>query len=282
MKALVLAAALGAAAVAAPALAQDQSQARTQEPRDPRIHEIAYEPGEVYRVSGAFRTATQIIFSPQETIRHAAIGDSVAWEVAAEGSVLFLKPRERHQATNLLVVTERGGQTRHYAFELLARDPTGGGPTAYQIRFRYPQDEQAAAAETLAIAARAAEERLVGLELQQGAIEGPRNLAWTIQGDTALQPSEVTDNGRFTVLRFPGAQAIPALFEVGEDGSERLVPYDVRGEFVVIHGVPKALRLRRGRSVLCLFNDAHDGRGVSTGSGTASAAVERTGTGERP
>ena len=120
----------------------------------------------------------------------------------------------------------------------------------HDLRFRYPGDEQTAAAEGLAAAARAAETRLVGLELARGALEGPRNLAWSAQGDPALQPSEVSDNGRFTVLRFPRNQALPALFEVGEDGGERLVPYDVRGEFVVIHGVPRGLRLRRGRSVL--------------------------------
>ncbi|HAF81636.1 MAG TPA: conjugal transfer protein [Brevundimonas sp.] len=245
-----------------------------------RIQEFTYAPHAVYEISGAFRTATQIIFSPEETIRHAAIGDSVAWEVAAEGSVLFLKPRERHQATNLLVVTERAGLARHYVFELVARDP-GARSTAYQVRFRYPEDEQARAAAQLAASATALEERLVGLELQAGAIEGRRNLAYSVQGDARLQPSEVTDNGRFTVLRFPGAQPIPAIFEVAGDGSERLVPYDVRGEFVVIHGVTAGLRLRHGGSVLCIFNDAFDPRGVSTGTGTASPVVDRTVTGDR-
>lgn len=158
----------------------------------------------------------------------------------------------------------------------------GRGPIAYQIRFRYPADDQASAATVLAETARAIEDRLVGLELQRGAVEGPRNLAYSVQGDAALQPSEVTDNGRFTVLRFPGAQSIPALFEVGEDGAERLVSYDVRGEFVVIHGVVRALRLRRGRLVLCIFNDAYDGRGGAIGTGTASPAVERTALGGRP
>ena len=76
------------------------------------------------------------------------------------------------------------------------------------------------------------------------------------------------------MLRFAGGKALPALFEVGEDGSERLVPYDVRGEFVVVHGVPRALRLRRGRSVLCLFNDAHQPRG-GLEAGAASPDVER-------
>ncbi len=242
---------------------------------DPRIHELTYDPAAVYRIAGAFRTATQIVFSPEETIRHAAIGDSVAWEVAAEGSVLFLKPRERHQPTNLLVVTDRGGAARHYAFELVARDAGDRTAIAYQVRFRYPADEQAEAARALAARAEAVEQRLIGLELERGVVEGARNLAWSAQGDAALQPSEVSDNGRFTILRFPGVQALPALFEVAEDGSERLIPYDVRGELVVVHGVARGLRLRRGSSVLCLFNDAFDPRGRGLGTGTASPVVDR-------
>jgi type IV secretion system protein VirB9 len=264
--------ALAAPALAAPALAQPDSGGR--------IRHVTYAPDAVYAVTGAFRTATQILFSPDETILHAAIGDSVAWEVAAEGSVLFLKPRERHRTTNLLVVTERAGSTRHYAFELTAQERTENA--AWQIRFRYPQDERAEAAAALAASARAAETRLIGLELQAGALEGPRNLAWSVQGDVWLQPSEITDNGRFTVLRFPGHQPIPAIFEVADDGAERLVPYDVRGAFVVIHGVPSGLRLRHGGSVLCIFNEAFDARGRATGTGTASPAVERTLTGGRP
>lgn len=259
-------------ALAAPALAQPDA--------GDRISHVTYAPDAVYPVTGALRTATQIVFSPEETILHAAIGDSVAWEVAAEGSVLFLKPRERHEPTNLLVVTERAGAARHYVFELRTREQTGSA--AWQIRFRYPEDEQARAAAAVAASARAAETRLIGLELQAGAVEGPRNLAWSVQGDSRLQPSEITDNGRFTVLRFPGHQPIPAIFEVADDGAERLIPYDVRGEFVVIHGVPAALRLRRGGAVLCAFNDAFDVRGRATGSGTASPRVERTVAGGRP
>jgi len=273
MKALALSLGLGALTLAAPVLAQETP--------DARMREVVYAPGEVYRVAGAFRTATQIVFSPEETIQHAAIGDSVAWEVAAEGSVLFLKPRERHQTTNLMVVTDRAGHARHYAFELVARDLGARTSVAYQIRFLYPDDDQARAAASLARAADLAEERLVSLELQQGAIQGPRNLAYSVQGDSRLQPSEVSDNGRFTLLRFPGVQALPAIFEVAEDGGERLIPYDVRGEFVVIHGTARGLRLRRGASVLCIFNEAWDPRSAATASGTATATVARDLTGGR-
>ncbi|WP_262422704.1 TrbG/VirB9 family P-type conjugative transfer protein [Brevundimonas denitrificans] len=127
---------------------------------------------------------------------------AVAWEVAAEGAVLFLKPRESHGPTNLLVVTDRAGAARHYVFELTAGS---GAEPLYQLRFRYPDDARAAEAAALARRTAAARDRVIDLALGAGALEGPRNLAYSVQGDPALQPSEVSDNGRFTVLRFPGA-----------------------------------------------------------------------------
>ena len=275
MRTLLIALAAGLALMTSgPAWAED---------RDARMVEVDYAPGAVYRIAGAFRTATQIVFGPDEAIRHVAIGDSVSWEVAAEGSVLFLKPRERLQATNLLVVTERGGATRHYAFELAARDARDRSSIAYQIRFRYPADLQAATVASLDAAAEAIEEREIDLTLDQAALSGPRNLAYSVQGASDLQPSEVTDNRRFTVLRFPANQFIPSIFAVSADGEESLVPFDVRGEFVVIHAVVPGLRLRRGASVLCIFNEAYDPRGVATGTGTASPIVDRSVTqGARP
>lgn len=275
MSLLSVAWAAAALSVAAPALPHPSHQAAPLREASVRIREIAYAPGAVYPVESGFRTATQIVFSPEETIRHAAIGDSLAWEVAAEGSVLFLKPRERHGPTNLLVVTERQDGLRHYVFDLTARDRGG----IFQLRFLYPDDERIRSETALSAVAAAAADHLLRLELAQGAVEGPRNLAYSVQGDPALQPSEITDNGRFTVLRFPGGQPIPAIFEV-EGQTERLVPYDVRGEFVVLHGVMRGLRLRRGPSVLCVFNDAFDDRAAATGTGTASRLVERRPFGE--
>src|SRR3546814_6749395 len=69
--------------------------------------------------------------------------------------------------------------------------------------------------------------------LDHGVIDGPRNLNYKVQGASDLQPSEISDNGQFTVLRFPGNHEIPAIYLVRPDGSESLVPFDVRDEFVV-------------------------------------------------
>jgi type IV secretion system protein VirB9 len=112
--------------------------------------------------------------------------------------------------------------------------------------------------------------------LDHGVIEGPRNLNYKVQGAVSLQPSEISDNGQFTVMRFPGNHEIPAIYLVRPDGSESLVPFDVRDEFVVVHMVAAQLRLRRNREVLCIYNQAPTPYGVDPGTNTASPHVERT------
>lgn len=112
--------------------------------------------------------------------------------------------------------------------------------------------------------------------LDHGVIEGPRNLNYKVQGSSDLQPSEISDNGQFTVLRFPGNHEIPAIYMVRPDGTETLVPFDVRDEFVVVHIVTAQLRLRRNREVLCIYNLAPTPYGIDHGTNTASPHVERT------
>lgn len=248
---------------------------------DARVRTIDYDPLQVVRITGVFRTATQILFGDDETILHVAVGDATAWDVAAEKNILFIKPKAGHGVTNLIVTTGRpSGQTRNYTFELTT-EPAGRGAVLYVLRFRYPADLKAAATAAISAEEQALLARLTTLKLERGAVEGHRNLAYEVQGAQALQPSEVSDNGRFTILRFPAGQVIPTIFQVTPDGSESLVPFDVRGEFVVIHGTASQFRLRRGRDVLCIYNDAPDPYGVNLGTLTASPGVDRTDVGPK-
>lgn len=247
---------------------------------DPRIKTIDYDPDQVVRLVGAFRTATQIRFAADETILHVALGDTSGWEVAPETNILFAKPTALGRPTNLIVTTRAAeGRTRHYTFELATRGgPTGRNApdTFFVVQFRYPAEEKRALDAALSAQAQALEARIVQLKLDRGVLEGPRNLAYEVQGSTAIGPSEVTDNGRFTVLRFPGAQALPAVYAVSPDGAEALVPFDVRGEFLVVHQTAAQLRLRRGREVVCIFNLAFQPAGAATGTATSAPDVERT------
>jgi type IV secretion system protein VirB9 len=266
-----------AAMVAAPAAAVETPRPGA---ADPRIRTVDYDPQQVVRIVGVFRTATQIRFAPDETILHVALGDTSGWEVAAETNILFAKPVAARAPTNLIVTTRtEGGETQNYTFELATRagaSGRGAPDTFFVVQFRYPHVETRVLAQALSAEAQALEARVVRLKLERGVLEGPRNLAYEVQGSAVIAPSEVSDNGRFTVLRFPAAQPMPAVYAVSPDGGEALVPFDVRGEFLVVHQTAAQLRLRRGRAVLCIFNLAYQSAGRPTGTGTSASDVERT------
>jgi type IV secretion system protein VirB9 len=248
-------------------------------PSDPRIKVVDYDPWSVVKITGVFRTATQIMLGEDETILHVVIGDTTGWDVAAERNILFVKPKAPRDPTNLIVTTGRVGGTRTYTFELSTRSGPSNAQTAdtlFGLRFRYPADEKAKAAVAVSAQAAGLEQKVLNLKLERAVVEGARNLDYAVQGATALQPSEVSDNGRFTVLRFPANQPIPTLYSVESSGTESLVPFDVRGEFVVVHAVFHELRLRRGPDVLCIYNQAFELYGRASGGGTSAADVERT------
>lgn len=276
MKAILpLAAAIGVLC-ATPAL----SQTPIQRGPDNRIREVNYSDGNVIQIRSAYRTATQIEFAPGEIIKFVAMGDTVSWEVAPADNSLFVKPRERAPGTNLIVVTEFQGAKRNYTFELSAYAMARSPGTFFKVRLRYPEYEaqqiRLAQQRAQLNAALAAQTGAVKTALDLGVLEGKRNLNYKVQGATALQPSEVTDNGQFTVMRFPNQREIPAIFTVNPDGSEATASFDVRDEFVVVHGVFKELRLRRGKVVLCIYNESPDFYGRDPKSDTASEIVERT------
>ena len=248
-------------------------------PADHRIKVVDYDPWQVVRVTGVFRTATQILLGEDETILHVALGDTTGWDVAAERNILFVKPKAPRAPTNLIVTTQRGMTTHNYTFELTTRVGAASAQTAdtvFVLRFRYPEDLKARTASAITAEEARLAQTVLQLKLDRAVVEGPRNLAYAVQGAADLQPSEVSDNGRFTVLRFPGNQPVPAIYEVDGSGTEGLAAFDVRGEFLVVHGVARQLRLRRGRDVLCIFNQAYAPYGVNPGTGTAAPDVRRT------
>ena len=285
MKTLFLMVGAGLVAACVPASAAETPSPTSQ---DQRIREVVFSDKQVFRIVGVFRSATQIVFSPGERVEHVALGDTVSWEVAPAENSLFIKPRELAGATNLIVMTRSSAGVRTYTFELSARRGAIGprtGDTFFKVVFRYPVEEAAAAK---AAATQATYARAVALQagavrsaLDLAVLEGKRNMHYSVQGSSAIQPSEITDNGQFTALRFPNQRELPAFFAVNPDGSEAIVPFDVRDEFVVIHGVFGQLRLRRGKDVLCVFNEAKDFYGRDPKTGTASSVVERTTEGQR-
>ncbi|CCF00735.1 Type IV secretion system protein virB9 (plasmid) [Sinorhizobium fredii HH103] len=246
--------------------------------QDSRVRFVDYQPYNITRIIGSLRSSVQVEFAADEEIAHVALGNSVAWEVAPAGNILFLKPRENQPVTNISVVTtRRDGSTRSYQMELTIRDGKVevGQNTYFYVKYRYPADEaerrrQVAAARAIAAQAKEADKLFTLHEAY-----GPRNWRYSAQGAQALEPQSVYDNGKVTAFAFVGNQEMPVIYIENSDGSESLVPKSVDGNLVLVHAISRKFILRSGGDVLCVFNEAYDRIGINPGTNTTSPSVER-------
>jgi len=243
----VLLAAL-ALSLAAPAAAQDN-----------RLQTLVFNENAVVRIDGKVKVQTTIKFAPDEVIENVAIGDSMAWQVQPNKAqtILFVKPLELDARTNMTVVTDK----RTYLFDLVASPRNSA---LYVLQFRYPELEKAAEEARLAAAAEAEAQALRALEAPEQvaaaadpyAVSDPAqlNFAWASAGTAGLLPSRAYDNGDAVFLVWPKDVAIPAILVTNDDGEEGPVNFTVRGETVVVDGVPAQIILRAGRETATLTN----------------------------
>ncbi|TCM51151.1 type IV secretion system protein VirB9 [Rhizobium sp. PP-F2F-G48] len=271
----IIIAALAAVLLAGPAHALEVPRGAD---GDSRVRFVNYQPYDITRIVGSLRSSVQVEFSPDEEIAHVALGNTVAWEVAPAGNILFLKPRENQPVTNISVVTtRRDGSKRSYQMELMVREGSveAGQNTYFYVKYRYPADE--AAQKRLASAARAEAAKAGEADAVLGIHEqyGPRNWRYAAQGSVAIEPQAVYDNGKITTFAFSGNQEMPAIYIENSDGAETLVPKSVTGDLVLIHAVSRKFILRRGSDVLCIFNEAWSATGINPGTNTTSPSVER-------
>lgn len=275
MKYRLVTACMLSAALASPAVALDIPRGASQ---DSRVRFVDYQPYNITRIIGSLRSSVEVEFAADEEIAHVALGNSVAWEVAPAGNILFLKPRENQPVTNISVVTtRRDGSTRSYQMELTVRDGKVdvGQNTYFYVKYRYPADEaerrrQAAAARAIAAEAKEADHVLALHEAY-----GPRNWRYSAQGSAVLEPQAVYDNGKITTFVFSGSSEIPAVYVENPDGTDKLVPKSIDGDLVLVHQISRKFVLRSGREVLCIFNEAYSRAGIDPGTNTTSPSVER-------
>ncbi len=246
--------------------------------QDNRVRFVSYQPYNITRIVGTIRSSVQVEFAPDEEIAHVALGNTVAWEVAPAGHILFLKPRENQPATNISVVTtRRDGSKRSYQMELVVRDGSvdAGQNTYFYVKYRYPADEAERRRLEDEAKKRATEagyaDQVLGIHEQYG----PRNWRYSAQGSAAIEPQAVYDNGKVTTFAFSGNQEMPAIYIENSDGTESLVPKTVQGDLVLVHAISRKFILRRGSDTLCIFNEAYSPVGVNPGTNTTSPSVER-------
>lgn len=237
-------AALTLLSLAAPALA------------DARLVERRYDPSSVVRIEGRTKVQATIQFADNESIENVAIGDSAAWQVTPNkrANLLFVKPLEPTASTNMTVVTNK----RTYLFDLVA------SPRArplYVLRFTYPDEpkdepETELAATNGVPGSGSANLTEMTAATDPYAVVDPAqlNFAWAGKGDLALLPERTYDDGLATFLSWPSGQPVPAILVKDAEGTEGPVNFTVRGDVIVVDGVPREIVLRSGDDAATLTN----------------------------
>ena len=214
---------------------------------DPRLMEVTYDEMAIFKLPGRVNVQASIVFGDDEMIENVAIGNSQTWQVTPNkrANILFVKPLEARAATNLTVVTTK----RTYLFDLVA---SPSAKPVYVLRFSYPVDpaEEARKAEM----AQAEAEQEAAADPFASVDPADLNFAWSGDGDAQLLPERAFDDGVATFLTWPTGRDVPAILVTNAKGDEGPVNYTVRGETIVIDGVPRSIILRSGEESATLVN----------------------------
>jgi type IV secretion system protein VirB9 len=236
---------------------------------DERIRIVPYNANQVVKIITAVGNPTLIQFEEGETVLDSSkgmigMGDAKAWSVGPKGSNIMLKPVAERPDTKLLVVTTK----RTYAFEIKSVSKKSGIEPTLIVRFDYPDSKAKAA--LLANQKRSAiNDRLDQIAGQDG-ISPRRNANYMKQGDDALAPSAVEDDGRFTFMRFDSSRELPVVYKILPDGTEALTNFHMDSDTgtVVIHEVAAKFILRYGTAVMAIRNDSFNPDGKLNLTGT--------------
>jgi type IV secretion system protein VirB9 len=222
--------------------------ASTAQARDERLTQRLYNPDEVVRIDGRMGVQATVAFAEDEHIENVAVGDAESWQITPNkrANLLFVKPLAATARTNMTVVTDR----HTYYFDLIA------APRAvplYALRFIYPASKPGApAAGTPAAAAALNDSEREALDAQP-VDPAQLNFAWTSKGAPKLLPQRIYDDGEATYAVWPKDVPVPAILVTNDRGDEGPVNFAVRGDTIVIDGVPQQIVLRVGRDRAQLY-----------------------------
>ena len=215
---------------------------------DARLASRLYNPDEVVRIEGRLGVQASIAFAEDEHIENVAIGDSATWQITPNkrANLLFVKPLAANARTNMTVVTDR----HTYFFDLAASQ---AGRPLYVLRFTYPEVAKSEQVPQLPAPALTEEESrtLVG---EKPVDPAELNFAWTKKGDRELFPERIYDDGQATYITWPARAEVPAMLIRNEKGDEGPVNFAVRGDVIVVDGVPANIFLKSGRNMATLEN----------------------------
>ncbi len=213
-------------------------------PGDTRLVEFPYEPNDTFVVLTRPKSVTDIVLHPDEEVVGLALGDTFQWQVKDTRGHIFIKPLRPNISTSVTLVTS----VRSYQFTLQASPEDG---LWYQrVSFTYPQllvierERQESFKRAENVEKSRLDAQIVAPKLS------PENLnfEYTLKGEASFRPTQIFDDGKFTWVRMPKSQDMPAFFMVAEDGAVELINTHIRGEYVVVQRLVDKLLLKLGKT----------------------------------
>lgn len=210
---------------------------------DGRIKTIVYNPNDIHVFVGHYGYQSSILFEEDEEIGTISMGDSISWQMVPSGNRLFLKPMEPDATTNMTLITNK----RTYMFELHAEEAEDirDDDITFILRFVYPGSGQNIINFNHHIPVPNVEEE-----------PEKYNLNYSISGPEFIAPIRIFDDGEFTFFQFRDKNAeVPGFFLVYADGTEGIINYRTRGDYIVVERVASQFTLRYGDQVVCVYNE---------------------------
>jgi len=183
---------------------------------DPRIQLLPYSADKVVTLDVALGYAAVIELSPDEAIDNLVIGNSAGWQITEtrSGDKVVIKPMPGASPTNLIVLTDQ----RRYVFLL---EPAAESQSSFVVRFSYLGDAPARSAGLNPVA------------------------TYRLQGDRALFPQFMYDDGKRTTVTWAKQTPLPAVFTMNAR-EEAVVNGRMVGNDYVIEGTASRYKFRFG------------------------------------
>lgn len=202
-------------------------------PTDSRMVVMKYNSAQIYNILAAQDYLTHIeLQAGEQLILNPAMGDTVQWQVEAEGNHVFVRPDVANIRTNMTLVTNK----RTYHFMLLS-SPEGG--VYYQhVQFKYPEASLKLSKAT-PLQQEGDEQSKKDTDQNTFQISDPtkNNFDYVISGSAKFRPESVQDNGKFIYIKFSDTlEELPIIYVKEKNGAfgQVNVTRTVKGNFVTI------------------------------------------------
>jgi type IV secretion system protein VirB9 len=211
-------------------------------PADTRLVTFSYDQNNSYTILTRPQSHTNIQLPPDEELVVLALGDTSQWMVSNVPGHVFIKPLHPNLVTSGTLVTNKR------TYQLTLRSIPIDGQFYQQVTWNTPQmiTYHSQIEKVEGFAKQAEEKAKPVVSVSDSVALDQVGFEYTIEGEADFKPTHVFDDGRFTWIRMPQIQEMPALFMLNEFDEAELLNYTVKEPYFIVQRLVPGLLLKLG------------------------------------